>query len=124
MQKEYGSVKFLSSIKDTFPYVESAIYILDNNLNWWKQNSQILEEIIANEARGIANSNVEIVTRFTIYSGTDDVVKSVKWTGPAIEFNFIETSNDFVNKIKESIGTTWQGHRVLTEDNKLYIMFE
>jgi len=125
MKKEYGSITFTNSIKDTFPYIESAIIILDNNLNWWKKNYEILENKIANICRGIANKPITILTRFTIYSGADENVKSVKWNGPAIEFTFLETSFDFVEKVKQELGkNTWEGHKLIVEDNKLFILIE
>jgi len=125
MEKEYGTITFLNSIKDTFPFIESAIIILDNNLNWWKKNYKLLEEKIANISRGIANKPMTIRTRFTIYSGNDENVKSVKWNGPAIEFTFIETSSNFALDVKKQLGeNTWEGHKMITEDNKLFILIE
>jgi len=124
MEKEYGTVTLLNSIKDTFPYVESAIMILDNNFNWWKANYETFEEVLANEVRGVAKEPVQIRVRFTVYSGPDENVQVVKWNGPAIEFTFIETSPDVVLKIKNNIGNTWEGHKLMTEDNKLFVLFE
>jgi len=123
MEKKYGSATFLNSIKDTFPYIESAIMIMDNNFNWWKSNYELLEGKIANEARGVADSPVKISTRFIIYSGPDENVDAVKWSGPAMEFSFVEDPL-IADKVKKSIGNLWEGHKVLTEDNKLIIMFE
>lgn len=124
MEKQYDSVKFLNSIKDTFPYVESAIIVLDNNLNWWKKNYELLEQKLSNIARGLAKTPVEIRTRFTVYSGPDENVEAVTWNGPAIEFTFFEQSPVFVEKVKNQLGNTWEGHKVLTDDNKLFILFE
>lgn len=126
MEKEYfNTVTFINSIQDTFPYIESAILILDNRLNWWKKNHDILEKKIANIVSGLSDKSISIKTRFTIYSGTDENVKSVKWTGPAIEFVFLETSNEFSNNVKKQLGgKTWEGHKMISEDNKLYIMIE
>jgi len=125
MKKEYGTITFSNSIKDTFPYIESAIFVLDNNLNWWKKNYELLEEKIANIARGIADKPITIITLFTIYNGPDEKVESVKWTGPAIEFTFLETSSEFPKKVKKQLGeNTWEGHKLITEDNKLIILFE
>lgn len=124
MKKEYGTVTFLNSIKDTFPYIESAIVVLDNNLRWWKNNYEVLEQKLANEIRGIANEPLEIRTRFTIYNGPDEVVKSVIWSGPAIEFTLLDVSPITVKKVQESIGNNWEGHRVITDDDKLYVLFQ
>lgn len=124
MEKEYGSVTFLNSVKDTFPYIESAIMILDNNLNWWKSNYKILEELIANEVRGAASSPLKINVRFIIYNGPDENVQYVKWSGPAIEFTIVEGSLQIVDKVKKSLGNLWEGHKVLTDENKIIIMFE
>jgi len=124
MEKEYGTVTFLNSIKDTFPYVESAIVVLDNNLRWWKNNYQVLEQKLANEAAGVAKEPVNIRTRFTVYSGPDEAVESVRWSGPAIEFTFLEKSPNFVKEVQQKLGNNWEGHRTITDDNKLIVLFE
>ena len=124
MKKLIGSTTFTNSIKDTFPFIESAIVVLDNNLSWWRKNYEDLEEEIANEANGLADQPVNIITRFTVYSGPDENVESVKWNGPAIEFTFIEKSPNFVRDVKNAIGNNWKGHRLITDDNKLIVMFE
>jgi hypothetical protein len=125
MEKEYGTITFLNSIKDTFPFIESTIIVLDNNFNWWKKNYEILEEKLANISSGIADKPIEILTRFTIYNGEDENVKAVKWNGPAIEFTFLETSSEFAIKVKNQLGkSTWEGHKLITEDNKLFILIE
>jgi len=124
MKKRIGATTFNNSVKDTFPYIESAIIILDNNLAWWRKNYQVLEERLANEANGLANESVTVVTRFTVYSGPDENVEYVKWNGPAIEFTFLEKSPNFVRDLKNKIGNQWEGHRLITDDNKLIVMFE
>ena len=125
MEKEYGSVTYLNSIQDTFPYIESAIIILDNNLNWWKKNYKVLEEKISNIANGLINKPTKVNIRFTIYNGQDDNVQSVKWTGPAIEFTFLETSDQFANDVKTKLGgNTWEGHKLISENNTLYVLIE
>ena len=125
MEKDFGIITFLNSIQDTFPYIESAILVLDNKLNWWKKNYKTLEEKIANISAEIANENKSVSVRFTIYNGPDENVQSVKWSGPAIEFTFIETSNDFANKVKNKLGeNTWEGHKMFVDDNKLFILIE
>ncbi len=124
MEKEYGTVTFLNSIEDTFPYIESTVMILDNNFNWWKKNYEKLESLIANEARGFSDKNVEIETRFIIYNGQDENVEMVKWSGPAIEFTFVESSSSLIDDIKKSIGNIWEGHKVITYENRLIVMIE
>lgn len=124
MKKRIGATTFNNTIKDTFPYIESAIVVLDNNLRWWKNNYQELENLIANEANGIASEPVQVVTRFTVYTGPDETVESVTWSGPAIEFTFIEKSSKFVRDLKNSIGNTWEGHRLITDENKLYVLIQ
>ena len=124
MKKRIGATTFTNSIKDTFPFIESAIVILDNNLSQWRKNYEKLEELIANEANGLADKPVNVVTRFTVYSGPDENVESVTWNGPAIEFTFVEKSPGFVRDVKNAIGPNWEGHRLITDDNKLIVMFE
>jgi hypothetical protein len=124
MEKEYGTVTYLNSIKDTFPYIESAIVVLDNNLRWWKNNYEVLEQQLANEIRGIADEPIKIRTRFTVYSGPDEAVQTVVWSGPAIEFTLLEASPMLVKKVQQKLGNNWNGHRVITDENKLIILFE
>jgi len=124
MKKRIGATTFSNSVKDTFPYIESAIVVLDNNLSWWRKNYERLEDELANTANGVATEPVNIVTRFTVYSGPDEAVESVTWNGPAIEFTFIEKSSKFVRDVKIAIGKNWEGHRLITDDNKLIVMFE
>lgn len=124
MEKQIGSVIYNDSIKDTFPFIESTIIKLDNNLGWWQKNYEILEDKMANIVSGVVDSPVNIRTRFTIYNGTDDSVETVEWNGPALEFTFIETSPSVIEKVKNKLGGNWEGHRILTEENKLYVLFE
>jgi hypothetical protein len=125
MEKNFGTVTFTNSIADTFPYIESAIFVLDNNLNWWKKNYKVLEEKIANIIRGVADTDTKVLVRFIIYNGPDEIVKSVTWNGPAIEFTFLETSDKFAKKVCEQLGEkTWEGHKIITENNKLYVLIE
>lgn len=124
MEKEYGTVTYLNSVKDTFPYIESAIIILDNNLRWWKNNYEVLEQELANEIRGVADEPIEVRTRFTVYSGPDETVESVVWSGPAIEFTLLDVSPITVKKVQQALGNNWHGHRVITDENKIIILFE
>ena len=117
-------INFINSIKDTFPYVESAIVILDNNLTWWKKNFKKLEEDIANVAAKFSDRELDVRIRFTMYHGPDENVESVTWNGPAIEFDFVEGSTTLPSDIKNELGNTWNGHKLITDDNKLIALFE
>jgi len=124
MENKIGSTTFKTSVNDTFPYIESTIIKLDNNLEWWKKNYKELEELVANEVNGIISKPIEIKIRFIIYNGPDENVYNVEWNGPAIEFLFMETSDRFALKVKNKIGTNWKGRRLVTDENKLIILFE
>jgi len=124
MEAKYNSVNFTSSIKDTFPFIESTIMILDNKLQWWKKKYEELELAIANETMALVKEPIDVKPRFVIYNGTDDSVEAVKISKPAIEFTFIEGTSDIPKKIQTSMNKNWEGHRILTEDNKLYVLFE
>ena len=124
MEQAYDSVTFEDSIKDTFPFVESTILKLDNNLAWWKKNYEKIEQLIAEKARDISSNPITIRTKLIIYNGPDENVKTVTWSGPALEFSFLETSSSFVRSVKKSIGNTWGGHKLITSENRLVILFE
>lgn len=124
MEKKLETVTFLNTIKDTFPYVESTIIILDNKLGWWKKNGELFEQELANEIRGLASTPIDVRTRLIIYSGPEQQVQAVQRIGPALEFTLQEVSSEFVLKVKNKIGNTWNGHRLITDENKLIVMFE
>ena len=120
-----NTVNFISSIKDTFPYIESTIIKLDNNYDWWKKNAIKLEDELSNEIRAIADSPITINTKLIIYNGKDDDVQAVRWSAPAIQFTFPEVSLDFMKKLKSKLGgNTWNGHNTFIEDNNLIVLFE
>ena len=98
-------INFKNSVQDTFPYVEAAIIILDNNLVWWKKNFEKLEEDIANAASKFSDRDLDVRVRFTMYNGPDENVEAVTWNGPAIEFNFIEGSTNLPVDIKNELET-------------------
>lgn len=124
MEKDYGSIKFENSIKDTFPYIESIILILDNNLAWWKKNYEDLEKEIANAAAKYSSRPIDVIIKLIIYQGPDEDVESVTWNSPAIEFDFIEAPSTLPKDIKQELGDIWDGHKLITDDNKLIILFE
>jgi len=123
------NIEFLNNTEDQFPYIEAAISSLDSNLNWWKENWSTIESDLlsaygksASTAMSISG-NVKVRTRFTIYNGTDDVVSSVKWTGPAIEYTFLNADNKAMQEMKNNIGNILKGHKVIVEGNKVIILF-
>lgn len=114
---------FKSNTEDVFPYIESAINILDENLNWWKQIWEDLEDDIKDALAEVGDKNATIDVRFIIFNGEDETTSDVIWHGPAIEYEF-SSNEDTVKKIAKEIGDTWNGHKVLRQDNRLIIMFE
>ena len=123
MEKEFSTVILLNSIKDTFPYIENTILILDNKLNWWKKNYKEFEQLLSNKIAAETSTNINIRTKFIIYNGPDEI-ETVEWSGPALEFTVEETSSIIVEKIINDIGNSWEGHRVISNDNKIIVMFE
>jgi hypothetical protein len=124
METKYDTVTFQNSIKDTFPFIESAIVKLDNNLSWWKKNFEEFEKLLANEITRASKKYIDVDTKLIIYNGPDENVETVTWSGPAIEFTLIETSDSFVREVKEGIGNTWKGHKLITSGNRLIVLFE
>jgi len=126
--KEFDTVTFLKSIKDVFPYVESTLFILDNNFNWWKKNYEKLEKVLVNAIGKVANKHIEVKTKFTIYNGPDES-GDVTLVGPAIEFKFLDTYPEFAEEVKNELknelgGNSWEGHKILVKDNKIFVFFE
>ena len=114
---------FENSTQDIFPYVESAIDILDENLNWWKENWESLEDAIYEALKSNGEEDSRIKVRFIIFNGKAEETTDVTWHGPAIQYT-IFTSDDIVDSVQEALGDTWNGHKVLQVDNRLIVMFE
>jgi len=119
-----NSENYLNSINDTFPFIEKSILVLDKYLPWWKNNYKSLEALINNKISKLTENEIDIKINFIFYSGPDDYVKSVSLNCPAFEFVFLETTSTLVKEIKKSIGKTWEGRRLITDENKLIILFE
>jgi hypothetical protein len=115
---------YLNTIEDTFPLIEKSILVLDKYLPWWKNNYKSFENLINNKISKLTEDIIDIKINFIFYSGPDDYVKSVTLNSPAFEFVFLETSSTFVKELKKSIGKTWEGRRLITDENKLIILFE
>jgi len=125
-----GTVGFSNSTQDQFPYVESALNILDNNFNWWKENYHTLEELImtnleksTSDNMDISPNNINISSRFTVFHGHDDKATDVVWTGPAIVYTFDGASNQVVRGIKDAFGGIYKGHKIFANENELIILF-
>jgi len=118
-----GNVQFINTTEDQFPYIEAAISSLDNNLNWWKSNWENMENTLMNAYTKVSSSPTKIRTRFTIYNGSDDVAKDIKWTGPAIEYTFVNANSGDIQEMKKHIGNILEGHKVIFKDNTVTILF-
>lgn len=114
---------FKNNTEDVFPYVESAIDILDENLNWWKQNWEDLEDDIKDALAEVGDKDATINVRFIVFNGEDETTSDVIWHGPAIEYEF-SSDDETVKQIAEILGDTWNGHKILKQDNRLIILFE
>jgi len=126
--RQVGNVMFLNSTEDQFPYVESALNSLDNNFNWWKENWPELEELISKYLTGALKDQFEIKkidvsSRFTVFHGSDEKVKDVIWTGPAIVYSFKGAGASAVNAIKNSFGGIYKGHKMFTDGEQLVVLF-
>lgn len=114
---------FQNSTEDIFPYVESTIDALDENLNWWKNNFEELETDIKNAMNEVGEKDEYVSARFIIYHGEAEETPDVIWHGPAIQYTFTCDDNS-VEKIHEILGDTWNGHKVFLDGRSLIIMFE
>ena len=117
------TINFLNNVQDTFPYIESALFKIDNNFDWWKTNAKDLQQHISNISTELIQEPLDIKINFVIYNGPDENVESVTWNAPAVEFTFIEASDKLVRNIAQKLGNTWRGHKLNVKDNKIYIMF-
>ncbi|MFW6311894.1 MAG: hypothetical protein ACOC1K_06635 [Nanoarchaeota archaeon] len=122
------SVNIKRSIRDTFPFIENTIFILDKYFEWWKNNYKNLEQEIIEAINNIdENADVEIQSRFIIFEGNREDIPSVLWRGPAIELTLKGFNSFKIRELKETLENneaSWEGHRTFTNDNKLIIMFE
>jgi hypothetical protein len=120
-----GGIEFVNTTEDQFPYIESAISKLDSNLNWWKENWELIEKQLINAYKKLyhKNSNIKIRTYFTIYNGVDEVSKDIKWNGPAIEYTFIGADFESIQEMKKYIGNILEGHKVFYQGNTITILF-
>lgn len=111
---------FENTTEDIFPYIESTIDILDDNLNWWKENYNKLEDDIRDAIKA-KEEDTDIKVRFIIFNGRSE--EDIVWHGPAIEYK-MSVPEEIVEHVKESMGETWNGHKVIHVNNKLIVMFE
>jgi predicted unusual protein kinase regulating ubiquinone biosynthesis (AarF/ABC1/UbiB family) len=126
--RKVGDVTFLNSTEDQFPYVESALNSLDNNFNWWKENWPELEELISKYLSSalsdqFENKKINVSSRFTIFHGSDEKVKDVIWTGPAVVYSFEGASLRIVKAIKNSFGGVYKGHKIFVDEDQLIFLF-
>lgn len=126
--RKVNGVTFLNSTQDQFPYIESAINTLDNNFNWWKENWPSLEELVAQYLHKaledkFENKKINVSSRFTVFHGSDEKVKDVIWTGPAITYEFEGASPSIVNAVKKQFGGMYKGRKIFAHENILVFLF-
>jgi len=124
-----GSISFANSTEDQFPYVTETLNILDRNYNWWKKNYLNLEQQMVAALEKSLNfngkgQNVTVSSRFTIFHGSDEEVKDVIWTGPAIVYTFEDADNKTVEGVRTILGGEHQGERDDAKYNKKSSLFE
>jgi len=119
-----NGIIFKDSTDDQFPYIESAINVLDENFNWWKENWSTLEQLIAKYLKEVEIdiNNIFVSSRFTIFHGVDKNVEDVVWTGPAIVYTIENISTENLEKVKDSFGGMYKGHKIFVVENQLIIL--
>ncbi len=126
--RKVDGVTFLNSTSDQFPYVESTLNSLDNNFKWWKTNWPDIEQLISKylnlaKKEHSKTAKINVSSRLTFFHGTDEKVKDVIWSGPAIVYTFAGGNYEIVKSIKNSFGGIYKGHKIFIDDNQLIILF-
>lgn len=126
--REVNGITFLNSTQDQFPYVESALNTLDNNFNWWKENWPELEQLMAQYIQEaledkFERKNVDVSSRFTVFHGSDEKVKDVVWTGPAIVYTLKGAGSSIANAVKNKFGGMYNGRKVFTDGEQIIFLF-
>jgi hypothetical protein len=122
---------FINNTQDQFPYIESAISIMDNNLKWWQKNwenvqskiEELLPKAIDDAFEQAGNNTIK--THFTIYTGKDPRSAEVLHNGPAIEYIIKNVSNSVIKNLIKALTDDGilKGHKMFSSDNKLIVMF-
>ena len=126
--REANGATFINSTEDQFPYVESAINILDNNFKWWKENWAAIEQLISkylSESRrdAVQQQPINIASRFTVFHGADEKVEDVVWTGPAIVYTLNGATSSELRGVKNKFGGIYKGKKVFVDVNQLIFLF-
>lgn len=115
--------EFLKPTDDTFPYIESTIRILDDNLTWWKANADEFDKYLLSIVSSI-NSNATIEAKFIIYNGPDERLNDIKRHQPAIKYTIENISLEEAQEIGDKIGDNWKGHNIFTHDEDIIVLIE
>lgn len=118
------NVNFSNSTDDQFPYIESTLNNIDNNFKWWKENWEILEQLIKQHLDKVSSkSDIDISSRFTMFHGQDEKISDVIWTGPAIVYTLDGATPEVVEKVKNAFGGLFKGRKIFAVDNQLIFLF-
>jgi hypothetical protein len=115
--------EFLKPTQDTFPYIESTLRILDDNLNWWKAHHDEFDEHLLAVVSEV-NPNATIEAKFIIYNGPDERVNDVKRHQPAIKFTIENVTPEETQEIGDKLGKEWKGHVIFTHDEDIIVLIE
>jgi len=123
-ERKVGGIEFDNTTRDQFPYVESALNILDNNFDWWRKNWETLEEMIALYLKKEdLKDNVRISSRFTVFHGIDEKTPDVIWSGPVISYSINGATPQQVKNIKDDFGGIYHGRKMFAHENQLIFLF-
>ena len=126
--RDINNVTFKNTTEDQFPYVESALNILDNNFNWWKDSWPEVEQLIAQyidkaNSDKFESTQIIVTSRFTVFHGVDEKAKDVIWTGPAIVYTLKGASPAIVSSVKNQFGGIYKGRKIFKDGNQLIFLF-
>lgn len=116
-------VDFLKLTEDTFPYIESTIRILDDNLNWWKAHADEFDKYLLSIVSDI-NNNATIESKFIIYNGPDERLTDIKRHQPALKYTIENITIEEAQEIGDKIGDNWEGHTIFTHDEDIIVLIE
>jgi hypothetical protein len=118
------ALEFIDNTLDTFPYIESTIRILDDNLNWWKANYKGFESKLSKAVGKISKEKVRVESLFIIYNGPEERNPDIKRATPAIKYTLNDLDLDQISQVADLIGGDWEGHIIEHHDDDIIVLFE
>jgi len=115
--------ELIKPTNDAFPYIESAIRILDDNLTWWKANYKAWDQHLLSTVESV-NPNATIEAKFIIYNGPDERLVDIKRHQPAIKYTIENITVEEAQDIGDKLGESWEGHHIFTHDEDIIVLIE